>query len=757
MKVGELAQALQRSSPVDDVSRIDFKLRLERAAEALVVQDAHPDPVYQEIHTLDEIRQYINAAEDRLSLDTETLTGPGGPDASQDVLWSVQLSHTPGEGVFIKASLWQEMVEFCREQGVPLFKATTRLYLHNWLYDARLLPEIRQHTRTYDTMVMAYLLGLSQGLKALGRQLCGVEMLEFKEMLRPQEEVATRAYLEWIVAQNTLEKFPLAEAVYEAKWDRKLGRISERFKRPQHISTKVKRILKDVDTKGADLLERWAKLTPHEKQIVWDVGEEPLVTIADVPHETAVEYSARDADITIRVALELEQRIDAAQLREVLDTQDMPILEPVLDMMDNGMPLDGGVLRSLSEELGGALKVKAEELAWQAAGQINMDNALINVPTIEGPHRFNPASSEQVADLLYGLLKFPITKRTKTLLPSTDDKELRKIDSPLIDPIIDYREQAKAKNTYTEKLPGFIRSDGRIHAQIRTTGTGTGRLSALDPNVQNIPTRTALGKRIRKAFKMLDGYTLVAADYGQVEMRVAMHQARCWNGITLFREGRDIHTETAARINQIDLETAREDRYRYPVKSMGFGVLYGITPHGLLDQMLAAKVQGWDLQRCRGFMDDYFKLYPELSDYQAWAHAFARRHGYIVDMWGRRRWIPEFICPFDDVQASGERQAGNMPIQSGAGGIIKRAMATLYQSWLGLDPETQGGIQWLLQQHDELDWMVRDDLVEYVKWTYSNIMAHSASLLMPLQVTVEVAKDWGSLEEVLVVDGQYQR
>ena len=247
---------------------------------------------------------------------------------------------------------------------------------------------------------------------------------------------------------------------------------------------------------------------------------------------------------------------------------------------------------------------------------------------------------------------------------------------------------------------------------------------------------------IRDSFIASDTTSLIAIDYSQIEMRVAAHLAQCQSMIGMFQEGRDIHTETASQIFGIPIEEVTSQQ-RYPTKTMGFGVIYGLTPHGLQNQMQLEGLTDWTETRCEEFITWYYELRPELRAWQEHTKAQAMRDGYVRDMFGRLRYIPELLCPIERYRSAGERQAVNMPVQSSAQGILKLAMGLLHRS-----PEVP--FMWLLQVHDELMFETLDrDTARFVKWA-KGVMESAVKISVPVLAEAKVGKNWGEMKELPV-------
>jgi DNA polymerase-1 len=259
-----------------------------------------------------------------------------------------------------------------------------------------------------------------------------------------------------------------------------------------------------------------------------------------------------------------------------------------------------------------------------------------------------------------------------------------------------------------------------------------------EPNLQQIPSRSELGKAIRKAFVAEEGNFLVAIDYSQIEMRVAAHLTGCKSMIDLFLEGRDIHTETASQIFGVPVDEVTSWQ-RYPTKTMGFGVIYGLTPHGLFNQMSQEGLEDWDEKACERFIKEYYALRPELGVWQDQTRAFAGKHGYVSDMFGRLRYIPEMLCPVKRYRSAGERQAINMPIQSTAQGVLKMAMVKMHQA------DYHHPYAWLLQIHDELMFEVEANYAVQFVWWAKQIMELAVKLSVPINVEAKMGTNWGEM------------
>jgi uracil-DNA glycosylase family 4 len=646
-------------------------------------------------------------------------------------LWSVQVSSEPGTGLFIPvSSLFKDKFD-TRPWG-------SQVIVHHYLNDVKWLdiPE----DNFWDTMCSAYLLGLHQGLKELATRLCGIKMTSYREMARPGQQKLSLQYL----TEAVKREWPDPPELEETKWDNKQGRIVTKIKKPWHISRKITKILDDVkENSDVDPYDRWRGIPDGERVCVEKkLGVMPESSLADIKFEDAVQYATRDADATLRVKLKMEQLIHDAGLDFVL-RMDTAILPMVREMMDTGMAVDLDHFRNLSIDYDARMRAKSTELA-----------------NIVG-HPFNPSSSKQVAEVVYTELGFKPTHTTPTGLVSTDDQELKKTKHPVAKGIIEYRRLSKMKGTYSDNLVFWSIPDAngvpRVHTTLKTTRTETGRLSSADPmNFQNIPTRNKEGKAIKNGFIAPAGWLLGEGDLGQIEMCVQAHEANCKGLIELFLRGDDPHTVTASKIFGVPYEEAAQSKYRYPTKRANFGIIYMIGALGLSEQIREyisdlelegepVDIEPWSEQDCEKFITDWYKLYPEVKDYQMGQAAQARRYGYVHDMFGRRRFVPEVLCPVRNIQESGLRMAANMPIQSGAQGIIKLAMGELWRELPKMGWRDR--VRWLLQIHDSLLVEMNGDpdfVKEYLTWM-RNIMCGVVKLAVPVKVDFKIGKAWGEL------------
>ncbi|MCP3144963.1 DNA polymerase I [Pyxidicoccus xibeiensis] len=436
--------------------------------------------------------------------------------------------------------------------------------------------------------------------------------------------------------------------------------------------------------------------------------------LADHTVEELAPGFAIRAEAARRLAPELWKELEAVQLAELAQKLELPLLPILARMEQRGVKLDTVELARISVKVDAAVEAQVKEV-YKHAGR-----------------EFNIGSNPQLVEVLFTDLKLPIIKKGKTG-PSADQEVLEKLseEHPLPAAIIEYRSLSKLKSTYLDTLPTLVAADGRIHTTYHQAATATGRLSSTDPNLQNIPVRTELGREIRRAFVAAEGHQLVSADYSQVELRLLAHIAEDPVLIDAFLNDQDIHTRTAAEVFGVPPEQVdREQRRR--AKMVNFGIAYGLSPHGL-----AARL-GIPQEEARDIIERYFIRYAGIRNYLLETVEKARKTGYVETLYGRRRYMPDLLSKNRGVAQAAERAAINMPIQGTAADLIKMAM-------LAVDAELRKeGLRtvMLLQVHDELLFEAPDAEVERVKALAMKGMSSVASLKVPLKVDVGAGRSW---------------
>ena len=441
------------------------------------------------------------------------------------------------------------------------------------------------------------------------------------------------------------------------------------------------------------------------------------ITFNQVDVDRATEYSAEDADVTLRLHQALWPKIEATpRLQALYETIEQPLVAVLYRMERTGVLVDAALLKAQSAELAARMR-ELKALAHAEAG---------------GP--FNVDSPKQLQEILFGKLGLPVVRKTPTGQPSTAEDVLDELAAtyPLPKLILEYRGVAKLKSTYTDKLPEQIDPrTGRIHTSYHQAVAATGRLSSTDPNLQNIPIRTPEGRRIRQAFVAPPGWSLVAADYSQIELRIMAHLSGDESLLRAFAEDRDIHQATAAEVFGLELASVSADQRR-SAKAINFGLIYGMSAFGLARQLGIGR---GDAQK---YVDLYFERYPGVKRYMDETRRQARATGFVETVFGRRLYLPEIQSRNQALRQYAERSAITAPMQGTAADIIKRAMIDV-DDWL---QHSQAPARLIMQVHDELVLEVADEAIGTVVAQLRDHMARAAELKVPLKVDVGVGRNW---------------
>ncbi|KPY22095.1 DNA polymerase I [Pseudomonas savastanoi pv. phaseolicola] len=465
------------------------------------------------------------------------------------------------------------------------------------------------------------------------------------------------------------------------------------------------------------LVAKYLTHTPINFQEIAGKGAKQL-TFDQIAIEQAGDYAAEEADLTLRLHEVFEARLAAIPtLQPVLNDIEMPLVPVLAGIERQGALVDANLLGIQSVELGDKMTALERE-AFAIAGE-----------------EFNLGSPKQLGVILYEKLGMPILSKTATGQASTAEAvlaELAEQDFPLPKVLMQYRSMSKLKSTYTDRLPEQINPrTGRIHTSYHQAVAVTGRLSSSDPNLQNIPIRTAEGRRIRQAFVAPKGYKLLAADYSQIELRIMAHLAQDEGLLHAFRNDLDVHRATAAEVFGVELENVTTDMRR-SAKAINFGLIYGMSAFGLAKQI------GVDRKQSQAYVDRYFARYPGVLDYMERTRAQAAEQGFVETIFGRRLYLPDINAKNQSLRKGAERMAINAPMQGTAADIIKKAMVAV-NGWLeesGLDARV------ILQVHDELVLEVREDLVDQISEQIRPHMSGAAELAVPLLVEVGVGNNW---------------
>jgi DNA polymerase-1 len=443
-------------------------------------------------------------------------------------------------------------------------------------------------------------------------------------------------------------------------------------------------------------------------------------TMKDVPLEKVTEYAGEDADITLQLFEEFGPKLEELEASKLFNEVEMPLI-PVLGAMEmEGINLDVPALKAMSEELNTDL--------MRLQGEIK---------ELAGVDDFNIQSPKQLGEVLFDHLKVDEkAKRTgKTKQYKTGEEVLSKLVSkhPIVAKILDYRSVQKLKSTYVDTLPELVNpTTGRIHTSYNQAVAATGRLSSDKPNLQNIPIRTERGREIRKAFiPRSEDYVLLAADYSQVELRIIAALSKDGPMIEAFKDGQDIHATTAAKVFGVKLEEVDRDM-RSKAKAVNFGLMYGQSAFGLADNL------GISRGEARDIIEEYFKQFPTIRSYMDSNIKFAKEHGYVETIMGRRRYLRDINSNNQTVRGFAERNAINAPIQGSAADIIKVAMINVHAEMQKRNMKSK----LLLQVHDELVFDAHKDELEDLKLLVEEKMVGAVKLEVPMDVDMGVGQNW---------------
>ncbi|WP_430965717.1 DNA polymerase I [Spongiimicrobium sp. 2-473A-2-J] len=466
------------------------------------------------------------------------------------------------------------------------------------------------------------------------------------------------------------------------------------------------------------LSETYLNYTPVSiTELIGKKGKNQL-SMREVPLEQQTEYAVEDADITLQLAEHFRPELASANTEKLFQEIEIPLLHVLADMELEGIRLDKDFLLGLSKQLDDDIK-DLEAKIYEEAGE-----------------QFNIASPKQLGEILFDKLKLvDKPKKTKTGQYSTAEDVLSYLakEHMIIQNVLDYRGLSKLKSTYVDALPEQVEpSTGRVHTDYMQTVAATGRLSSNNPNLQNIPIRTERGRQVRKAFVPRDGdHVLLAADYSQIELRIIAALSEETTMIEAFKNGEDIHASTASKVFNVPLnEVTREQRGN--AKTVNFGIIYGVSAFGLSNQTDLSRSEAKEL------IETYYKTYPKLRNYMGEQIDFARDHGYVQTVLGRRRYLKDINAGNAVVRGAAERNAVNAPIQGSAADIIKIAMINIHKKLGEGDYRTK----MLLQVHDELVFDVYKPELEKVKQIIKSEMENAYALAVPLDVELGLGNDW---------------
>ena len=466
------------------------------------------------------------------------------------------------------------------------------------------------------------------------------------------------------------------------------------------------------------LAETYLNYTPISiEELIGKKGKNQL-SMRDVPLDKQTEYAVEDADITLQLKEHFEKELGDANTQKLFDDIEIPLLRVLADMELEGINLDESFLNSLSEELDSEIKT-LETNIYKEAGE-----------------EFNIASPKQLGDILFDKLKLvDKPKKTKTGQYATSEDILSYLakDHDIIQHILEFRGLSKLKSTYVDALPNQVEpTTGRVHTDYMQTVAATGRLASNNPNLQNIPIRTERGRQVRKAFIPRDeNYTLLAADYSQIELRIIAALSEEETMINAFKNGEDIHASTASKVFNVPLNAVTREQ-RSNAKTVNFGIIYGVSAFGLSNQTDLSRSEAKEL------IDTYYATYPKLRNFISEQVDFARDNGYVQTVLGRRRYLKDINSRNAVVRGAAERNAVNAPIQGSAADIIKIAMINIHKKL----EEGNYKTKMLLQVHDELVFDVYKPELESIKTLVKTEMENAYKLEVPLDVDLDIGDNW---------------
>lgn len=652
--------------------------------------------------------------------------------------YSLQPSQLPGEGRMVYAG--DARLGVFQSEWNRFWAAGGRVYLHNSLHDLGILRALGVRVRDgqfTDTMVLSYLLcDQPQGLKALAYRLAGMEMASYDEVTSGAKAMVEAEWLAGALAIAGDIPPPEQELVWEdkeAKW---------RVKQPQSIERRLLALQRDIDagkTTKAGLVtvsgraKDWTDSAWETLKL--EAGEVPEPTLGDIPAAEAEKYACRDADATIRIAPILHQRVIDGGMEEVCAIDHSII--PMVDMMqEKGILINPDHFRDMDIRL--------------TAQMSDLRDAIGEMVGV----RINPSSPPQVAGLLFKQLGLPSRKLTKGGDDSTQDKVLEGLrhDHPVLPLILDYRELDKMRGSFCRKMPRLAGKDGRVRGNIRVTRTASGRLAMNTPNLMAIPVRSALGRELRKGFVAREGCKIGSWDLDQIEMRVIADESGDELLTDLFGDAdRDIHSETAGRMFDKDPSVVDAKTERYAAKRVGFGIATQITGAGLVDQMElagAAHADGskWTADECDTLIELWFGVYPGVRRFIDRTKAEVRRTGRVYDRWGRLRLLSGVWSSIPRIREESLRQAPSHKIQAGAQGLMKKAMARLWE--LLIEYDLLEDVWPLLQIHDSVLIEYPEELEATINELVMDALQNTVRLSVPVTASGESGLSWGTMEDL---------
>ena len=425
-------------------------------------------------------------------------------------------------------------------------------------------------------------------------------------------------------------------------------------------------------------------------------------------------YASYNSYVLYKSIEPLKEKLENEGMIDLYEKIEVPLTYALYDMEKTGIKVEADSLKEYGDKLAESIKTLEEEI-YKEAG-----------------HEFKINSPKQLGEILFNEMGLPGGKKTKTgYSTSADVLEKLKPDYPFVEKILSYRQVTKLKSTYADGLAGFIEEDGRIHGKFNQTITATGRISSTDPNLQNIPVRTALGREVRKVFVPKEGCVFVDADYSQIELRILAHMSDDENLINAYKEAKDIHQSTASLVFNVPLDEVTKEQ-RSNAKAVNFGIVYGISSFGLSQDLSISKKEAAE------YIERYFETYPKIKTFLDGLVEDAKKNGYVTTMFGRRRPVPELSSSNFMQRSFGERVAMNAPIQGTAADIIKIAMIRVHDRLL----EEHLKSRLIITVHDELLIETAEDEIDRVKEILTEGMQHAADLKVALAIDLHTGKNW---------------
>lgn len=552
------------------------------------------------------------------------------------------------------------------------------------------------------------------------------EVVGLSFAVKPKEAFYVPVAADKIEAKKLLEKFRgvlenenIGKSGQNLKYDLLLLKWYNIKVNGKLFDTMLAHYLLEPDMRhGMDYLsETYLNYKPVSIKELIGVGKKQL-SMRDIDVQKVADYAAEDADVTLQLENIFLPKLKENEVEKLFEEVEMPLMHVLCDMEFEGVAIDKNFLNDYSKKLEEEIKI-TEEKVYKDAGV-----------------RFNLASPKQLGEVLFERMKIPYdVKKTKTGQYSTDEDTLSRItgDYPIVNDLLDYREFTKLKSTYVDAIPSLINpKTGRVHTSFNQAVAATGRLSSTDPNIQNIPIRTERGREIRKAFiPRNEEYVILSADYSQIELRIIAGLSRDANMLKAFEDGLDIHTATASQVFNVDIkEVTREMRGR--AKAVNFGIAYGQTAFGLSQGLKISRTEAKEI------IDNYNLKFPGVRQLMSDNIQFAREHGYVQTVLGRRRKLRDINSANQTVRGFAERNAINAPIQGSAADMIKVAMINIQKEFHKQNFKSK----MTLQVHDELVFDAHKSEVDIITPIIKDKMIHAIELNVPIEVGVGVGTNW---------------